>query len=200
MNINAKGNNIKNIRAMLKSQHLINDSDIISRKIIIENDTDRSLSFNVTPEEEDIKRNLLTIDICEGKYIFILDKPLINNIEKESMKYRNEAERLIQNTKKMMESFEINKSEILSTKRVTESSYFNTIYDDKPLETKSVISEKVTSSKVNDRLLEKVKIIKSLEKELKEKNALIDRLNNKLYKQNDDINKLKEKLNVYSVK
>jgi hypothetical protein len=65
MKINASG--IKNIRAMLKSQSGDTDS-IYKKKTIInehQGDTDRSLSFNVTPEEEDIKQNLLTLDIVE---------------------------------------------------------------------------------------------------------------------------------------
>jgi uncharacterized coiled-coil protein SlyX len=131
------------------------------------------------------------------------DKPIENSIEKESIRYRNDAERLIENTKKMMESFETN---TLSTKRVTESSYFHTI-DDKPGEMSRVsdktnisIASNSSHSNVNQRLLEKVKIIKSLEKDLKEKNSLIDRLNNKIFKQKDDINKLTEKLTVFIIK
>jgi hypothetical protein len=65
MNINASG--IKNIRAMLKS----GESDSVYKKKTIQQsdhpETDKSLSFNVTPDEEDIKRNLLTIEIEEGK-------------------------------------------------------------------------------------------------------------------------------------
>jgi septal ring factor EnvC (AmiA/AmiB activator) len=123
---------------------------------------------------------------------------MVNNIEKESIRYRNEAERLIENTKKMMESFETN---TISNKRVTESSYI--ITDDKPCEASKICDKSSISmtsqANVNQRLLEKVKVIKSLEKELKEKNTLIDKLNNKIYKQKDDINKLTEKLNVFLV-
>ncbi len=67
MNINAKSG-IKNIRAMLKSPN--GESDSVSRKKTIQQveyqaDTDKSISFNVTPDEEDIKRNLLTLEIGE---------------------------------------------------------------------------------------------------------------------------------------
>jgi hypothetical protein len=66
MNINAKSG-IKNIRAMLKSPNAENNDSVYKKKTISHNegDTDKSLSFNVTPDEEDIKRNLLTLDIIE---------------------------------------------------------------------------------------------------------------------------------------
>jgi hypothetical protein len=107
-----------------------------------------------------------------------------------------DAERIIENTKRMMESLE---SHSLSTKRVTDSSYFQTI---DPCETSKISDKTIISmysqggSKMNQQLLEKAKIIKALEKELKEKNALIDRLNNKVFKMKDDMNRLNEKLNV----
>ena len=49
---------------------------------------------------------------------------------------------------------------------------------------------------INQRLLEKIKIIKNLEKELKEKTSVIQKLNSKLDKQNLEIIKLNEKLNI----
>lgn len=47
---------------------------------------------------------------------------------------------------------------------------------------------------INQRLLEKIKVIKNLEKELKEKNGLVQRLNSKIDKLNLEISKLNEKL------
>jgi len=44
--------------------------------------------------------------------------------------------------------------------------------------------------------LEKIKIIKNIEKELKDKNLTIEKLNIKIDRQHDEINKLNEKLNV----
>jgi hypothetical protein len=52
---------------------------------------------------------------------------------------------------------------------------------------------------LNQRLLEKIKVIKNLEKESKEKSLVIDKLNAKIDKQHDDIKKLTDKLNVISL-
>jgi hypothetical protein len=49
---------------------------------------------------------------------------------------------------------------------------------------------------LNGRLLEKIKIIKNYEKEMKEKNTLVDKLNLRINKQNEEIKKLNDKLNV----
>jgi hypothetical protein len=53
------------------------------------------------------------------------------------------------------------------------------------------------TSLLNQKLLEKIKIIKTLEKDVKDKNAMINGLNNKIDKQADEIKKLNEKLNVF---
>jgi len=53
----------------------------------------------------------------------------------------------------------------------------------------------ININSINQRLLEKIKIIKNLEKELKEKNNTIQKLNSKLDKQKEEIIKLNEKLN-----
>jgi len=49
---------------------------------------------------------------------------------------------------------------------------------------------------INSKFLEKLKIIKNLETELKNKNSLINRLNRKNDKQKEEILILNEKLNV----
>ncbi len=49
---------------------------------------------------------------------------------------------------------------------------------------------------MNIKLLEKIKICKNQEKELKEKNDFIGKLQIKIDKQKDEIKKLTEKLNV----
>ena len=49
------------------------------------------------------------------------------------------------------------------------------------------------NSSMNQRLLEKIKLIKVLETDLKEKNSLIDKLNNKIEKQNVELSRLKSK-------
>jgi hypothetical protein len=53
-----------------------------------------------------------------------------------------------------------------------------------------------TFNTLNGRLLEKIKIIKNYEKEMKEKNTLVDKLNLRINKQNEEIKKLNDKLNV----
>lgn len=49
---------------------------------------------------------------------------------------------------------------------------------------------------MNNKLLEKIKLIKNLEKDLKEKNTNIEKMQIKIDKQRDEIKKITEKLNV----
>jgi hypothetical protein len=59
----------------------------------------------------------------------------------------------------------------------------------------SVLPSQTTNmNNLNERLLEKIKIIKNYEKEIKDKNILMEKLQIKVDKQQAEIKKLKEKL------
>lgn len=75
--------------------------------------------------------------------------------------------------------------------------------EEKPIEPPKLIriekddnnpNTKLNFNSLNQRLLEKIKVIKNYEKELKDKNTIIDRLSLKLDKQKEEITKLNEKL------
>ena len=54
--------NVKNLRAIIKGQNYIQDEDKIYKKRTISNPTEeeKSLSFNITPEDEEIKKEIIT--------------------------------------------------------------------------------------------------------------------------------------------
>ena len=53
--------NVKNLRAIIKGQNYTQDEDKIYKKRTINTPTeeDKSLSFNITPEDEEIKKELI---------------------------------------------------------------------------------------------------------------------------------------------
>lgn len=54
----------------------------------------------------------------------------------------------------------------------------------------------INNQLLNQKLLEKIKQIKNLERELKDKNSLVDKQNNKIEKQQEEIRRLSDKLAV----
>lgn len=127
------------------------------------------------------------------------------DVEKENDKAQFEAKKLIEMTRRVMESMEVNKNNkensICNTSINLNS---NEYFEEKPIDPNKILKiEKdelknivQNNSIQNSRVLEKIKIIKNLEKEIKEKNLLIERLNLKIDKQHEDYKKLLEKFNV----
>jgi hypothetical protein len=145
------------------------------------------------------------------------------NIEEENNRIQSEAKNLIAKTRKIMENLDMNKlpkEDFSRSLRVTRSrskskdakshsresnfsfSPFKTIE-----EVGHIISESPTIAfknhmninltDINNRLLEKTKTIKYLEKELKDRNSLINKLHEKLDKKNEEIANLNDALAVF---
>ncbi len=159
---------------------------------------------------------------------FYLDNELNNqDLEHENIKIQNEAKELIEKTRRMMETIDahkfnsdlntINKPPFtsISNPSATARSKFSDYFEEKPFDYTKIakIEKEDNKSKIksfnldcntnlnllNQRLLEKIKIIKNLEKEIKDKNNFIEKLNSKIDKQHDEIKKLNDKLNVFDI-
>jgi hypothetical protein len=121
-------------------------------------------------------------------------------LDTESLKIHKEAKELIARTKNVMKN--------LGNMYIkTESDHYH--QEEKPFDPGSLpksegnkmktnynISSSTNMNTLNEKLLEKIKMIKNYEKEIKEKTITIDKLQSKLDKQYEEIKKLQEKLNV----
>jgi len=209
------------------------------------NQYENEISFNITPDEDEIKRDLHIYENNSAKKYLANSKEYSNEnnnknlqnptqINKEKKLYVNslqnsqkqeenfylqhDAKDLIEKTRRMMENLDVHKFNDYELKRnltSVDKSFNKNITSDDYIEerpsdfkkimkldnssnTQNIFSFSNTNSNVlNQKLLEKIKHIKLLEKEIKEKNLTIDKLNSKLDKQTEDIKKLNEKLNVY---
>lgn len=131
-----------------------------------------------------------------------------NEYEDENNKIKKEAKDLIAKTRKMMENLDLdkiklsdksNKSPRLNSPSNLSQSLRNST---SPLIQKSSQSmdEEITLKNhlnlnlntLNQRLIEKTKLIKSMDKEVKEKNSIIEKLHQKIEKKNEEISKLNE--------
>ena len=208
------------------------------------NQYENEISFNITPDEDEIKRDLHIYENNSAKKYLANSKEYSNEnnnknlqnptqINKEKKLYVNslqnsqkqeenfylqhDAKDLIEKTRRMMENLDVQRFNDYELKRnltSVDKSFNKNITSDDYIEerpsdfkkimkfdnssnTQNIFSFSNTNSNVlNQKLLEKIKHIKLLEKEIKEKNLTIDKLNSKLDKQTEDIKKLNEKLNV----
>jgi hypothetical protein len=225
---------IKNIRSMIKANNHTNSKTQFVEFVPMNQGTfnyegtkelilpgEPEISFNITPDEDEIKCNLVTDNYNHFE----------EDYEMENNKIQKEAKELIMKTRKMMETIDAHRyssigggDEILTNfesyrggdlKELSQPQYNSAgkaehtdFQEEKPYdpsmikksEKKSEINSRTNNNNsiLNQRLLEKIKIIKTLEKDLKDKNSLIDRLNLKIDKQGMEINKLNERLNVFT--
>jgi hypothetical protein len=252
MNENSTARSIKNIRAMLKSpphsDGQYNPSMDYSKKQLYkkpqsDTENEHSISFNVTPEEDEIAHDLVAIQNVEVKntkeYSEVskrasshLQDLVASAFEKETQKVTSEAIELLESTKKIMEGFDTKRSNGYtasikpkltvsheSSMNSYNNSYLTTIPDEKPKDYSKIvkigdinrdhnISCKIyrlthlalstlnNTENTNQKLLERVKNTKNLEKELRDKNAIIEKLTYRVNKQKETIDNLNEKLNV----
>ena len=213
------------------------------------NHYENEISFNITPDEDEIKRDLnLNENYSEKTFLghnknlknskeiiyeqnnivphlshinkekkFYIDSPQKSQKQEENFILQHEAKDLIDKTRRMMENLDVHKFNDYELKRnltsVDKSFNKNIPSDDyieeKPSDYKKIIKvdnsptnqnnfsfNNTNSNVLNQKLLDKIKHIKILEKEIKEKNLTIDKLNSKLDKQTEEIKKLNDKLNV----
>lgn len=117
------------------------------------------------------------------------------NLEEENKKIKNEAKNLIEKTRKVIEDLELNKIKSPSFK--PKVSFYST--NSRSLSPQNIhvhLPENPTENitLITTKLLEKTKLIKGLERDLKDKNALIEQLHSKLDKKNQEISRLNESL------
>lgn len=223
MNYTSNRKENKSIRAKIKNLSHINskEEDEIESRFIsfnkndylsnkkselpnnkINNSNDNEISFNITPEEEEITYQLIKTNS--------LDSSFNNNIEDatqtkdnseifglENYKMQKEAKDLIEKTKKVMKNLD----QIKSIPHNEDKNLNIDILKQRELKVFPgrfffKLEKKNLQMNINDRLLEKIKIIKNYEKELKEKNNLIDKLQLKIDKLSEEIKKSNVKSNV----